>query len=124
MKETIKLLSAVCLGAFLVWISTPITHIAIKEKMIEPKSGEKYVGWDMPCNYTRGADRDNQSYLDCANGIVYQQIGISPSVTYFNPDDEETNAKYCKHGQVATFAHDNPLTSEDEDHQFVECMNF
>lgn len=98
----------------------------------EKWDGGNYQGWTMPCNYTHGSNADwdkekreygDQRYLDCANGLVYEKIGISPSTTYFNPNDDKLNAKYCKKGEVATFQYDDPFTKSGEG-TFDDCINW
>lgn len=98
----------------------------------QDNSDHPYSGWQMACNYTGGSDAKwheetqsygDQKYLDCANGQVYQYIGISPSVTYFNPDDKQVNEKWCKDGEVATFQHENPITKSGEG-KFDHCLTW
>ena len=93
----------------------------------------EYSGWQMGCNYTGGSNADwdkktqrygEQKYLDCANGLVYQKIGQSSSVTYFNPNDTKTNKKWCREGGVATFSYDNPITVENEEGEFSDCLGW
>lgn len=110
-----------------------VKMIPVPEQAEESKwNGEGYHGWDMPCNYAFGSNADwdeetkeygDQRYLNCANGLVYEKIGISSSVHYFNADDQETNAKYCKEGEVATFYHADAITGEPEG-RFNDCMNW
>ena len=79
------------LSAQLFWLSISDERYLIKR---EKWNGERYVGWDMPCNYVNGSTKDEQTYLDCGNGLVYKKIGISPSTTYFNPNDTKLNKEY------------------------------
>lgn len=81
-----------------------------------------YAGWEMGCNYTGKSDADDQTYLDCANGVVYKRIGESPSTTHFNTNDDVLNEKYCKKGQYATFTYFNPITYEEG--KFDKCIEF
>ena len=85
------------------------------------KQSNGYSGWQMGCNY--GQSSGENTYLDCANGIVYERIGHSPSVTYFNPNDDILNRQYCKNGEVATFSYQNPITKSG-DGEFVKCFGW
>lgn len=86
-------------------------------------SDNGYSGWQMGCNYTHGSDEYNQEYFDCANGLVYKRMGISNSVTYFDPKNTKVNKEHCPDGKVATFSYPDPLTGKG-DGEFVNCMNW
>lgn len=94
-----------------------------RAKQSLPNGG--FVGWNMPCSYTHGSTDDSQEYLACANNLVYQKIGESPSTVYFDPSDTKVNEKYCKKGQVATFSVDDVFTKDmDEGNTFSDCLNW
>ena len=146
MKEYIFLFIAFTLGWLMMGLS-PLFYFSeeikkpaiveeIEKELIHDYSfilsDNGYSGWQMGCNYTGGSNVDwdeetqrygDQKYLDCANGLVYEKIGKSTSITYFNPNDKETNEKYCKKGEVARFSYEDPISGLG-DGDFVGCFNF
>ncbi len=143
MKDHIFILIAFVLGGLMMALPPMLSdseteskavQITIKSKLIDEKELDNNGGhgWQMHCNYTGGSNADwdeetqkygEQKYLDCANGLVYEKIGQSTSITYFNPNDKETNEKYCKKGEVARFSYEDPISGLGHG-DFVGCFNF
>lgn len=76
-------------------------------------SNGRFSGWQMGCNLVDDWKGRQDVNLDCANGLVYQQINVSKSVTFFNPD---TLQKHC-------FG-ENEVDVFNASGEFVRCMEW